>query len=91
MELTLPQAHSIRSGRARAFVRYFRDPNASLFGKLFIFAAAAYVVCPIDAIPDVIPFVGWLDDLGVAGVAMAFVAKMIASYRDDAVPAPARA
>ena len=64
----------------KALVRYFRDPSASLFGKLFVLAAVVYVVCPVDLIPDV-PIVGWLDDLGVAGVAMAFLGKVTERYR----------
>ena len=70
-----------RIGRARAFVRYFRDPNAGLFGKLFVLAAVAYVICPIDLIPDV-PIVGWLDDLGVASLAMAWVWRVVGKYRE---------
>ncbi len=27
--------------------------------------ALLYVLSPLDLVPDVIPFVGWLDDLGV--------------------------
>ncbi len=71
-------------GRLRALVRYFRDPSASLFGKLFVLAAVAYVVCPIDLIPDV-PIVGWLDDIGVAGVAMAFLGRVLDKYRASGV------
>lgn len=67
-------------GRARALVRYFRDPEASIFGKLFVFAAAFYVVWPADLIPDV-PVVGWLDDLGVMGIATAHLARVVARYR----------
>ncbi|MBL9084238.1 MAG: DUF1232 domain-containing protein [Planctomycetales bacterium] len=26
-----------------------------------------YVLSPLDFIPDVIPFLGWLDDVGVLG------------------------
>lgn len=63
-------------------MRYFRDPAAGWFGKLFVLAAALYVVFPFDLVPDV-PIVGWLDDLGVAGVAMAYLAKVAARYRAD--------
>jgi uncharacterized membrane protein YkvA (DUF1232 family) len=68
-------------------VRYFRDPAASAFGKLFVLAAVAYVVWPMDLIPDV-PLIGWLDDLGVAGVAMAFLSRVAGRYRADVVIEP---
>ncbi|MDB4938001.1 MAG: hypothetical protein JWP87_4973 [Labilithrix sp.] len=76
-------------GRARAIVRYFRDPDASLLGKLFVFAALAYVVCPVDVIPDVVPFVGWLDDIGVMSLAVAWMWKIVGRYREaPALSAP---
>jgi uncharacterized membrane protein YkvA (DUF1232 family) len=68
-------------GRARALVRYFKDPKAGTFGKLFVLAAVVYVICPIDLIPDV-PLVGWLDDLGVASIAAAFLSRVIGRYRE---------
>jgi uncharacterized membrane protein YkvA (DUF1232 family) len=33
--------------------------------KLTLLFTIAYVIFPIDALPDFIPIVGWLDDLGV--------------------------
>lgn len=27
-----------------------------------------YVISPIDLLPDLVPFVGWFDDLGVVGL-----------------------
>jgi len=68
-------------GRARALVRYFRDSKASVFGKLFVLAAVVYVISPVDLIPDV-PIVGWLDDMGVMSLAVAFMWKMVARYRE---------
>lgn len=70
-------------GRARALVRYFRDRDASIFGKLFVLAAVIYVVSPIDAIPDV-PIIGWLDDIGVMSLAVAWMWKVIGRYREPA-------
>jgi uncharacterized membrane protein YkvA (DUF1232 family) len=69
-------------GRARAIVRYFRDREASLLGKLFVFAALAYVISPVDFIPDVVPFVGWLDDIGVMSLAVAWMWKIVGRYRE---------
>jgi len=40
-----------------------KDPRTPLFGKVFLGAAIAYLVMPIDLIPDWIPILGQLDDL----------------------------
>lgn len=72
-----------RVGRARALVRYFKDREASVFGKLFVLAAVFYVVWPADLIPDV-PVIGWLDDLGVMGLATAWLSRVIGKYRQSA-------
>ncbi|HMV70434.1 MAG TPA: DUF1232 domain-containing protein [Myxococcota bacterium] len=38
-----------------------------------LLAAVAYALLPIDAMPDVVPLAGLVDDLGVAGVALGLV------------------
>ena len=65
-----------------AVVRFFRDSEASTAGKVFLLLAVAYIVCPIDAIPDVAPVIGWLDDLGVAAMAFAYLSRVLKNYRD---------
>jgi uncharacterized membrane protein YkvA (DUF1232 family) len=72
-------------GRARALVRYFRDPRPSIFGKLFVLAAVLYAVSPVDLIPDVVPVVGWLDDIGVMSLAVAWMWRIVGRYRDASV------
>ena len=39
------------------------DPRIALVDKLFVFGAIAYIVMPIDLIPDFIPFFGEIDDV----------------------------
>jgi uncharacterized membrane protein YkvA (DUF1232 family) len=54
--------------------------------KLALLAAVFYVLFPIDAIPDLIPFWGWLDDLGATGLALAFLSWAVAPYADAPYP-----
>ena len=45
--------------------------------KTIIVAALGYFIAPMDAIPDVMPGVGFSDDLGALAVALAAVAMHI--------------
>ncbi len=58
------------------------DPRASLAIKLMFLAAVGYVVWPLDLIPDV-PIFGWFDDIGLFGIATAFLLSAIHPYRTD--------
>jgi uncharacterized membrane protein YkvA (DUF1232 family) len=81
MKRPTPQlARSRDLGWFRALGRYYRDPSASVFGKLIALVAIVYVVVPVDLIPDV-PIVGWIDDLGVMGLATAWLLRVVARYR----------
>ncbi len=68
-------------GWIRAAGRYYKDPAASVFGKLLAFLAIAYVIMPLDLIPDV-PFIGWIDDIGVVGLVTAWMTRRIGGYRE---------
>lgn len=46
------------------------DPRVALVDKLFVFGAIAYIVMPIDLIPDFIPFFGEIDDVYLLVVAL---------------------
>jgi uncharacterized membrane protein YkvA (DUF1232 family) len=43
--------------------RLLRDPRVPRRSKITLGLAAAYVVSPIDLIPDAVPVIGWADDL----------------------------
>lgn len=68
-------------GLAPAIWQFFRDPNASRLGKAFVVLTIGYVLFPLDLIPDVVPIVGWLDDLGLGAVAFAYLHHVSARYR----------
>jgi uncharacterized membrane protein YkvA (DUF1232 family) len=53
------------------------DPDTPVWAKAAIYAALGYFISPVDAIPDVVPIVGFSDDLGVLCAALAATAASI--------------
>ena len=49
---------------ARLAVRLLREPRVPLLAKVVPVLAAVYLVSPLDAVPDLIPVLGQLDDVG---------------------------
>ena len=41
------------------------DPNRSFLEKAIPLAALVYLVTPVDLIPDILPVIGYLDDIAV--------------------------
>jgi uncharacterized membrane protein YkvA (DUF1232 family) len=64
-----------------AMLRLLSDPKASIWAKLLVVAAIGYVVCPIDLIPDAIPFFGWLDDAGIVIAMRLVLHRQLERYR----------
>jgi uncharacterized membrane protein YkvA (DUF1232 family) len=54
-----------------------RDPSTPRRVKLTLLAALGYFVLPIDALPDVMPLLGFTDDAAVIAAALAAVAGSI--------------
>jgi uncharacterized membrane protein YkvA (DUF1232 family) len=65
------------------FFRYVRDPRVPLWRRLAGLLAVIYFVSPVDAIPDVLPILGWLDDLGVLSAAAFFVVREVQRYQPE--------
>ncbi len=57
------------------------DFTMSAAAWVTIAGALAYVVFPVDIIPDFIPFIGWLDDVFIINWAVSTVTLEIALYR----------
>ena len=47
----------------RMFMGLFRDGRVSAIDKVLVGAAIAYLLAPVDLLPDVIPFLGQVDDV----------------------------
>jgi uncharacterized membrane protein YkvA (DUF1232 family) len=57
-------------GQARLALRLIREPGVPLLTKAVPLLALAYVISPVDFVPDVFPIVGQLDDLGIIAIAL---------------------
>lgn len=49
----------------RLYWRLFRDRRVSVLAKALLVLTIAYVVWPFDVVPDVLPFIGEVDDIAV--------------------------
>ena len=49
----------------RVTVRLFRDPRVPMWKTVVPLLALLYIVSPLDFIPDMIPGLGQLDDIGI--------------------------
>lgn len=60
---------------SRALVLWYaaRDPDTPARAKAVIYGALAYLVEPIDLIPDLTPLLGYTDDMSVLGIALTAV------------------
>ena len=54
----------------RLLVGLITDPRVAMVDKLLVFGAIAYIVTPIDLIPDFIPFIGEVDDVYLLVIAL---------------------
>ena len=60
-------------------------PETPKWAKTAIYGALAYFISPLDAIPDITPWVGFTDDLGALAAAIA----MTSAYINEDVKAKA--
>jgi uncharacterized membrane protein YkvA (DUF1232 family) len=71
-----------------------RDPKIPFWAKAAIpAAAAAYVISPIDLVPDFLLGVGQIDDIGVILLAASATVALLQKHfaNQELEPAPARA
>ncbi len=61
--------------------RFIKDPNAPWGRKALAIGALIYMISPLDAVPDPIPIVGLLDDVGIITAAFTKLANELKKYR----------
>ncbi len=63
-----------------ALFNYIKDPDVVWYRKAIVVAALVYFIVPVDAIPDLIPFFGYLDDLGVIAALLKYLGHELQEY-----------
>ncbi|WP_297507305.1 YkvA family protein [uncultured Caulobacter sp.] len=64
-----------------------RDPETPTAAKGMILAALAYFVLPTDAIPDILPVIGFTDDAAVIAAVVAILGKTVKPRHREAAQA----
>jgi uncharacterized membrane protein YkvA (DUF1232 family) len=57
--------------------RAFLAPETPVFHKALMLLVPLYLLSPIDFIPDVIPVLGWLDDLVVIPLLVSWIVSLL--------------
>ena len=65
----------------------FRHPATPLHVKALMLLVPLYLISPIDLIPDVLPFAGWLDDLVIVPMLVSWIVRLL-PLEVTARPAP---
>ncbi len=65
-----------------ALKKYMMDRNVKWYRKSVVVAALLYFLSPADAIPDALPVIGFLDDMGVILWTVKFMGKELRAYYD---------
>jgi uncharacterized membrane protein YkvA (DUF1232 family) len=78
-----PQDHWLREGLlllpnlVKLIGRLLLDPRVPTPSKAFLLVTLGYVVSPVDVLPDVIPFVGQLDELLLISLGLHYLIRSV--------------
>jgi len=77
-----------KAGLIKRTFRLLRDPAVRTPNKLVLLFWLAYDLSPVDAIPDVVPVFGIIDDAGVTTWAMYLALWVSRRYREHEAAKP---
>ena len=60
--------------------KMMKDPDVGMGFKSLAVGALAYFILPLDAVPDAIPILGFIDDAGVVTAAVSYLKSQIKGY-----------
>ena len=64
----------------KALISFFRNKNTDWKPKAGVAIAILYLIWPADLIVDLVPFFGWLDDIGVTALAIGYLGYAVNRY-----------
>jgi uncharacterized membrane protein YkvA (DUF1232 family) len=68
-------------GMGSKFFLYFRDQRVPTWRKLAGVLAVLYFLSPVDMLPDFLPLLGWLDDVGVLSATALFMMREVQRWQ----------
>jgi uncharacterized membrane protein YkvA (DUF1232 family) len=79
MDLLTQLKRRARRLKAETLALYLaaRDPRTPWYARLLIACIVAYAFSPIDLIPDFVPVLGYLDDLILIPLGIAFAIRLV--------------
>ena len=54
--------------------------DVPVWARAAIIGALGYFICPVDAVPDILPFVGFLDDIAVMSAVLATLEDLVSPF-----------
>ncbi len=60
--------------------KFIRDPRSDWKPKVLVVLTIIYLIWPIDLVPDLIPLLGWLEDIGFNAVAFWYLMHATNTY-----------
>lgn len=73
------------AGTVILMFRYFNDEEIPKNKKVLIATGLLYFVTPIDFIPDSIPILGLLDDIGILSMVASYMMEELSDYRRKSI------
>ncbi|HOP51052.1 MAG TPA: YkvA family protein [Ignavibacteriales bacterium] len=64
----------------KALYNYMKSDKIPIGKKFIVIAALIYFITPIDTIPDVIPIVGFLDDIGIISALVKYLGQELKEF-----------
>jgi uncharacterized membrane protein YkvA (DUF1232 family) len=63
------------------------DRETPMWARALIIGVLGYFICPLDAVPDVIPVLGYVDDVGAMGLVLTQLDRFVTPGMQDRVQA----